>query len=60
MGDGEFAYRRYGRGSAPESGQEEALKRIPIVRFDDEKEHMFSVRPVSPDHFHAFGFRIKE
>jgi hypothetical protein len=60
VADGKFTHRSNDRRSASKSGQEKALQGVPIVCLHDKKEDVFRIRPISPDQFHTFGFRIKE
>ena len=47
---------RYDCGRAPEARQEKALQGVPIVSFNNKEKDMFRVRPISANHFNAFGF----
>lgn len=56
MDDWLFADGGYDCSCTPESRQEKALESVPIVGFDNKKEDVFRIRPISSNHFDAFGF----
>jgi hypothetical protein len=58
--DGKFAYRSYVCSRTAKSGEEKALKGVPIVGFHDKEQRMLGVRSISPDQFQSFDIRIKE
>jgi hypothetical protein len=59
MLDRDFAHRGNFAGGAFEPWQEEPMKRLPVIRLDNEKQSMFGIGTIPADQFDPFDVGIE-